>query len=131
MKTKLLALLLGAALAGSSAAVLADSGTGGGHDRHRAEQGRQRHWDGNDLRKDRVHARTRHHAQRDRHDSRRGKAARHHAKNAGHAQRWPAHRSYRHYGRHPVPHARYHGHSRYHHRHAPASQLSIILHGHF
>ncbi len=123
MKTKLIALLLGAALAGGSTIALAGPGKGGGHDRPRAEHGQQRHWDDGHRRKDRVHARSGHHARHYRHGPGWGKGNRWH-----HGHRWSSQRHYRDYGGYPRPHAR---HGSHHYRHVPPNRLSIILHGHF
>ncbi len=128
MKTKLVALLLGAALAGGSTAGLAGPGKSDRHDRPRAERAQQHQWGDRHSRKDRVYASSRHHARDYRHGPRWGKGnghGRHHAKSRHHGHRWSSQRHYRHYDGHRRPHGSHY------HRHVPPNRLSIILHGHF
>ncbi len=124
MKTKLLVLILGAALIGSSTAALAGPGKGRGHDRPRAEQGHQRHGAGHQVRKDRIHPRHDRHARGHRHGPPRWAQG-----HRGHG--WSKHRPHRHYGRRAAPYPRYHSRARHYRGHEPINSLSIILHGHF
>jgi len=135
MRIRLVALLLGALLAGNHAAALAGPEKNRGHDRSHAEHSQQRQYDDKHWRKDRVDSRSRHQA---RHAQRSDKGSRHgrrHATGGRHGQHWSKHRHYRHFNRHRAPYARHHGHARGHgkgrYHHAPHNGLSIILHGHF
>lgn len=130
MKAKLLVLILGAAFAASSTAVLAGPGRGDGHDRPRAERGHQRHADANRFGHDRDYAKPNRH----------GRAQHgmpYWAQGHRHGQRWSMHRPHRNYAWRAAPHPKYHSHSRYrgaarHYRgHGPSNSVSIILHGHF
>ena len=131
MKTKLLALLLGTALVGSSTAVLAGPGKGRGDDQPRTEQRQQRHLSDNYGHKDRIDAGSMHRTGGDRYHPRWGKPGRHHAKRGHRGHHWSAQEHDRHHHGRPAPYAHYHGHDRHYDRHEPHNQLSIILHGHF
>ncbi len=123
MKAKLLALILGAALVGSSTAALAGPGRGGGHDRPRAEQGHQRHGVGHQFRNDRIYAPPNRYARGHRHGPHWSQGHRGHG--------WSKHRPHRHYAKRVAPYPRYHSGARHSRGHEPINSLSIILHGHF
>lgn len=145
MKTKLLALILGAALVGSSTAALAERERGGRHDRPRAEHRYERDYDRAEWRRDRVHARSDRYDRghrRDPHWARGHGHGKHWKKGHRHGKHWKKshrhgrhwakkHRRHDHYYARPAHPHRYHG--KRHHRpyYEPFNSLSIILHGHF
>jgi hypothetical protein len=130
MKTKLFALILGAALVGSSTLALAGPGHNGRHDRARAEQGHQPHWKGNQARKDRVYRGPERHTRGHGPKWHKGHGSRWN-KGHRHARGWSKHRHHSHYAKRAAPHRSYKRHVRHDHRRKPVNNLSIILHGHF
>ncbi len=145
MKTKLIAIVLSAAIIGGSNAALAR-----GKESKRYEQPRVQHTQQRDWGKHRQDARGHRNVHRDRHFDRRvdrhvdRHVDRRVDRHRGHGRGWSRHQPrYRHgwshrnhhgryarHGRH-YPHARGHGHAPARPYHHSINGLSIILHGHF